>query len=135
MEQYKWNFETTYFKTLWHGKFYVVAFALCLSTGIVGFGNTAVGADLNESGHDKRMQLSLFTSSGFNGFWPLVQSFSTAVAEDLNIELTIYQFADHIAMMELVHRALNDTAHLPDELGTLLNQAANVPIYMTTDKL
>ena len=101
---------------------------LCICFTVGGFAATAGAAGSLKKDAGERIHLAIFTSAGSSGFWPLVEDFSSAVAEDLNIELKTYRYADPIAMMKLVHSVLDDPAKRPD--GILFHnhkhQAPNV---------
>lgn len=82
---------------------------VCFLSGIAGTGSRALAGE-----SAKPLRLVLFTSSHNNGFWPMVEAFAAAAAEDLGIQLDIRQFDDPVSMVEMVHAALGDPNGRPD---------------------
>ncbi len=93
----------------WRTGALIVMTLVCFLSGIAGTGSRALA---DESA--KPLHLVLFSSGQTSGFWPMVEAFATAAAEDLGIQLDIRQFDDPVSMMEMVHASLGDPNGRPD---------------------
>lgn len=64
---------------------------------------------------EKPERLALFVSGHSSGFWPMVEAFALATAEDLDIMLDIHRYgSSHVNMIEVIRGVLSDPAKRPD---------------------
>lgn len=93
----------------WRTGALIVMTLVCFWPDIAGTGSRALADE-----PAKPLHLVLFSSAHHNGFWPMVEAFAAATAEDLGIQLEIRQFNDAATMMEMVHATLGDPNGRPD---------------------
>ena len=106
-------------------KNFIARFVIVLTVFFVVLGNMTGLVEAADEGKTERVhatRIAMFIPNA-KTFWPQVEAFSTAVAEDIGVRLTIHRYNDPFEGVNMVKQELENPKNLPQ--GILFHNYKN----------